>query len=40
MTSIDILNNMTDAEAKDYIESNQADDYLSSMEFHDTKLIQ
>ena len=39
MSDVDILNNMSDAEAKDYFESNQADNYLSSMEFHDTKLI-
>ena len=40
MSDIDILNSMTDEEAKDYFESNNADDYLSSMEFHDSKLVQ
>lgn len=40
MSDIDILNNMTDAEAKDYFESNQADEYLSSAEFHDSKFMQ
>ena len=40
MSDTDIFNNMTADEAKDYFESNQADEYLSSMEFHDSKLIQ
>lgn len=34
MNDINILDTITDAEAKDYIESNNADDYLSSLEFH------
>ena len=39
-TAATILDNITTDEAKDYFESNQADEYLSSMEFHDSKLVQ
>lgn len=39
-TNSETLDIMTDAEAKDYFESSQADEYLASAEFHDSKLIQ
>lgn len=35
----DALDNATDEEIRDYIESNEADSYLSSCEFHDLKYI-
>lgn len=33
----DALNNMTSGEAKEYFDSIEADDYLASSEFHDSK---
>lgn len=33
--NVDLCQFMTDAEIKDYIESQEADDFLSSLEFHE-----
>ena len=35
----DYFADMTDEELKDYFESNEADEYLCSQEFHDSKLL-
>lgn len=39
-TEAEMLNAMTDEEVKEYFESIEADSYLASMEFHDSKFIQ
>lgn len=35
----EFLNSMSDDDAKEYLESIEADSYLSSAEFHDSKYL-